>query len=206
MNQMQKNILEATKRILESKGLSFATTKTIAKEARCSEGSIYNYFHDRAALLLDVFKESLPRFSEALGGLAFRVGEGTVEENLRGVFLIFLPFYRQVAPLMGSLFSDLGLLRDYQKILKASGKGPPISQNHLEAYLRAEQKLGRVRADADVSFYSELMLGSCFQRAFREKFMGSVSGNKADSQESDSIYAGKMAESMSRAFGSSIQS
>jgi hypothetical protein len=99
---------------------------------------------------------------------------------------------------LGSLFSDLGLLRDYQKTLKASGKGPPISQNHLEAYLRAEQKLGRVRADADVTFYSELMLGFCFQRAFREKFMGSVLGNKVDGQESDSIYAGKLAESMAR--------
>lgn len=194
----RKKILEGTRHILDSRGLSFATTNAIAKEARCAEGSIYTHFHDRADLLLSVFREGLPRFSEALNGLAFRVGEGTLEENLNTVFLTFLPFYRQAAPLMGSLFSDLELLAKYQETLAASGKGPQTSQEHLLAYLKAEQRLGRVSAESDLNFYVEIMLGSCFQRAFREKFIERRGKNKKDYSQTDSEFANKLAKAMVR--------
>jgi AcrR family transcriptional regulator len=202
LNETRRKILEATKRILESKGLSFAATKAIAKEARCAEGSIYNHFRDRADLVLSVFREGLPQFSEALSGLAFRVGERTIEENLEAIFLAFLPFYRQSAPLMGSLFSDLELLTNYQEALATSGKGPQSSQEHLAAYLRAEQRLGRVRAEADVEFCAEIILGSCFQRAFREKFTERRTKMKRDYSQSDSAFAKKLAEAMARVLGS----
>ncbi len=201
MKEIQKRILDATKRLLESKGLSAATTKAIAKEARCAEGSLYNHFHDRADLLLSVFKDNLPRFSEALHGLAFRIGEGAVEENLKTVFLEFLRFYRQVAPLMGSLFSDLELLKKYQETLAAAGKGPKTSQDHLAAYLKAEQRLGRVRGDADVEFLSEMILGMCFQRAFRDKFMEPPTKKKRNYSQSDVAFAKKLAEAMARILG-----
>jgi AcrR family transcriptional regulator len=199
--ETRKRILEATRHIIDTRGLSFARTKAIAKEARCAEGSIYTHFHDRSALLLSVFREALPRFSEALSGLAFRVGEGTVEENLKTVFLEFLPFYRQVAPLMGSLFSDLELLRDYQQSLSRSGKGPRTSQDHLAAYLKAEQRLGRVRANASVEFCSEIILGSCFQRAFREKFMEAPEGKKKGHSQRDSAFAEELAGAIARILG-----
>jgi AcrR family transcriptional regulator len=200
-DETRERILEATKRILESKGLSFATTKAIARDAGCAEGSIYNHFRDRAELLLSVFREGLPAFSEALSGLAFRVGEGTIEENLKTVFLVFLPFYRQSAPLMGSLFSDLELLMNYQKTLAISSKGPQTSQNHLVAYLKAEQRLGRIREQADLEFCAEIILGSCFQRAFRDKFMGRRTKNKRDYSQSDSEFARKLSQAMAKALG-----
>lgn len=198
VDQIRKRILEATRRILDSKGLSFATTKAIAKDANCAEGSIYTHFDNRADLLLAVFREGLPKFSEALSGLAFRVGEGTLKENLKAVFLDFLPFYRQSAPLMGSLFSDLELLAKYQEMLAASGKGPRTSQDHLVAYLKAEQRLGRVRAEADVDFYAEIILGSCFQRAFRDKFMERRTKSRKDYSQDDSEFAKTLAETMVR--------
>jgi AcrR family transcriptional regulator len=196
--ETRRRILEATRRILDSKGLSFATTKAIAKEARCAEGSIYTHFHDRADLLLSVFREGLPRFTEALSGLAFRVGEGTLEENLKAVLLDFLLFYRQSARLMGSLFSDLELLAKYQEMLAASGKGPRTSLDHLVACLKAEQRLGRVRAEANADFYAEIILGSCFQRAFRERFMEGQTKSKKDYSQEDSEFAKKLAEMMVR--------
>jgi AcrR family transcriptional regulator len=201
MNEIQKRIVEATKHILESKGLSVATTRAIAKEAQCAEGSLYNHFKNRADLLLAVFRESVPRFSDALNSLAFRVGEETVEENLKTVFLEFLPFYRQVAPLMGSLFSELELLADYQRSLSTSGKGPRTSQDQLAAYLKAEQRLGRVSASANVEFCSEIILGSCFQRAFREKFMEARAGKKKEHSQNDSAFAEQLAEAMARILG-----
>jgi AcrR family transcriptional regulator len=196
--ETRRRILDAARRILDSKGLSFATTKAIAKQARCAEGSIYTHFHDRAELLLSVFREGLPRFSDALSGLSFRVGEGTPEENLKTVCLAFLSFYRESAPLMGSLFSDLELLATYQHSLAASGKGPHTSQDHLVAYLKAEQRLGRVRADADLDFCAEIILGSCFQRAFRDKFLERRTRNKKDYSERDSGFASGLADAIAR--------
>jgi AcrR family transcriptional regulator len=202
MHALRERILEATKRILASKGLAWATTKAIAKDAGCAEGSLYNHFRDRTALLLAVFQESLPHFSEALHALPLRVGEGTVEETLKALFLTCVPFYRQVVPLMGSLFSDLALLEQYGKTLAASGQGPYTSHHHLIAYLKAEQRLGRIRPEADVTFFSEIMLGSCWQRAFRDRFLASLAKHPkqcSDYAESDVLFAAQLAEAMTRA-------
>jgi len=199
---MKSRILDAALRIIASKGLAFATTKEISNEAGCAEGSIYTHYHNRAELLLAVFRAKLPQFSEALNGLAFRVGEATIEETLKELFLVFLPFYRQTAPLMGSLFSDLDLLRDYQKTLGDSKSGPHTSQNHLIAYLKAEQRLGRVSAKADIVFLAEIMLGACFQRAFRETFMESP-GRKAKASSNNDL---EFSKSLARAMSTVLQS
>jgi AcrR family transcriptional regulator len=199
-DDMQDRILKATRRILESQGLAYATTKAIAKEAGCAEGSLYVHFKNRGDLLLAVFKECLPQLLNPLSGLAFQVGEGTVEGNLKNLFIHFLPFYRQVAPLMGALFSDLSLLQSYQESLQTSGQGPHISKNHLSAYLKAEQRLGRIQSDVDIDFFSEVLMGGCFQRAFREQFSG-VDFKRKNFAKSDSEFATNLARAMAMALG-----
>ncbi len=198
MSETKRQILAAARHIIESKGLVSATTKAIAKEANCAEGSLYNHFHNRAELLLAVFKENLPLFSEALNGLAFKVGEETVEENFRDIFMVSLSFYRETAPLMGSLFSDRSLLEHYQKTLSTSKSGPQTSQGHLLAYLKAEQRLRRIDPSIDLTFLAEMMLGVCFQRAFREKFMEPPTQKNKDYLEDDQIFAEQLASMMAK--------
>jgi len=186
---MKETLIAAAKKLIETKGLSAVSSREVTREAGCAEGTLYYYFNTIGDLLLAVFLESLPSFSESLTGLAFRVGEGQVREILAEVFVKALAFYRQTAPLMGALFSDPNLLREYQQALLKSKRGPHIPQDHLRAYLKAEQRLGRVRSDLDLALFAELFLGSAFQRAFREKFAGSVQNTFVSSASKDEQIA-----------------
>jgi hypothetical protein len=42
----------------------------------------------------------------------------------------------------------------------------------LAAYLEAEERLGRVREDADPEAAAALVLGACYQRAFFRSYLG----------------------------------
>ncbi len=186
---MKERLIAATKKLIETKGLSAVSTRAIAREAGCAEGALYHHFKHLSDLLLAVFLESLPSFADTLAGLAFRVGEGSVRETLTDVFLKALAFYRQTLPLMGALFSDPHLLNKYQQALEEAGRGPHIPLNSLIAYLKAEQRLGRVRSDLNPPLFAELLLGSAFQRVFREQLAGSALIPSIPSASEDAQFA-----------------
>lgn len=78
-------IIEAAARVFAQKGFRRATTREVAREAGISEGTIYNYFEDKDALLmaiLDGLNETERRAEDFEEGMAtdFR---GFLEEYLR---------------------------------------------------------------------------------------------------------------------------
>src|SRR5438093_739927 len=71
-------ILEAAERMLQTKGLARLTNKEIAEAAGCAEGTLYNHFDTKEALILAAIQENLPDFLAAVGD--DRIGEHTIEE------------------------------------------------------------------------------------------------------------------------------
>jgi TetR/AcrR family fatty acid metabolism transcriptional regulator len=53
----REQILRAATRVFAEKGFSRATTREVAREAGISEGTIYNYFEDKDALLMAIMDE-----------------------------------------------------------------------------------------------------------------------------------------------------
>ena len=81
----REQIVEAATRVFAEKGFSRATTREVARVAGISEGTIYNYFEDKDALLtaiLDKLNETERRAGDFEEGMAtdFR---GFLEEYLR---------------------------------------------------------------------------------------------------------------------------
>ena len=69
----REQILGAATRVFAEKGFSRATTREVAREAGVSEGTIYNYFEDKDALLMaimDALNETERRAEDFRGGLA----------------------------------------------------------------------------------------------------------------------------------------
>ena len=69
----REQILGAATRVFADKGYSRATTREVAREAGVSEGTIYNYFEDKEALLMaimDKLNETERRADDFRGGLA----------------------------------------------------------------------------------------------------------------------------------------
>lgn len=81
----REQIVEAATRVFAQKGFSRATTREVAREAGVSEGTIYNYFEDKDALLMAILEglnETQRRAEDFEEGMAtdFR---GFLEEYLR---------------------------------------------------------------------------------------------------------------------------
>ncbi|HEV8423769.1 MAG TPA: TetR/AcrR family transcriptional regulator [Actinomycetes bacterium] len=165
-------LVDAAERVLRTKGLSRATTREIAREAGCAEGTLYLHFADKLDLVRAVHEKLLPAFIEVVRHLPGRAGTGTVEGNLTELARSALRLYRDVLPLGSSLFADPELLRRFRTLLAGRGGGPHRAWEPVVAYLRAEQALGRVAPGADPAAASVLLLGACQQLVFVELMTG----------------------------------
>ncbi|NYS18961.1 TetR/AcrR family transcriptional regulator [Streptomyces sp. SJ1-7] len=157
-------IVDAAHELMGSIGLARTTTKEIARAAGCSEAALYKYFPSKEELFVTVLKERLPKLGGLLGDLV--AGEGSVEANLTEVARQAALFYAQTFPMAASLYAEPQLKHRHEEGLRELGAGPHTPIQGLDAYLRAEQRAGRVHAGADTYAAASLLLGACAQRAF----------------------------------------
>ena len=68
----REQILAAAERVVAERGYAGATTKAIAREAQCSEGSLYNHFPDKRELFRAVYEETEKML---VGALSARVAD-----------------------------------------------------------------------------------------------------------------------------------
>ncbi|MGP4008687.1 TetR/AcrR family transcriptional regulator [Streptomyces sp. 4N124] len=170
MESVQKparvRILDAAHELMLTVGLARATTKEIAKAAGCSEAALYKHFASKEDLFIRVLAERLPRLGPLLTSLAAEPGRHTLEENLTEIARQAALFYEQSFPIAASLYAETQLKRRHDDAMRQMGMGPHKPIEGLDAYLRAEQDAGRIRADADTFAAASLLLGACAQRAF----------------------------------------
>jgi AcrR family transcriptional regulator len=175
MTTTRQRLLDAAERVIRTKGLAAASTREIAREAGCADGTLYNHFSDRADLFVTIFLEKLlPDYWDALSKLPYRIGEGTVQAHLEELAQIALAFYYKAAPMRAALFAEPELLEQYREALKsqAQSRKQEHPANLLAAYLRAEQRLGRVAAQVNPAIAAEALFGTCANYALRKCFSG----------------------------------
>jgi AcrR family transcriptional regulator len=178
MTTTRQRLLDAAERVIRRSGLAVASTREIAREAGCADGTLYNHFSDRADLFVAIFLEKLlPDYSDALSKLPYRIGEGTVQAHLEELAQIALAFYYKAAPMRAALFAEPELLKRYREALQSQAQ--TRKQEHpthlLAAYLRAEQRLGRVAAHANPAIAAEALFGTCANYALRKCFFDETS-------------------------------
>jgi AcrR family transcriptional regulator len=159
-------ILDAAARVLRERGLANATTKELARAAGFSEATLYKHFRDKLELMLAVLHERGPQFIPMLMTLPARAGSAPVRDILTELAAVCITFYRDGFPMFASIFSDPQILAAHRDNLRARNLGPHRANEGLAAYLRAEQSLGNIAADADPDALAGLVLGACFQHAF----------------------------------------
>src|SRR5215813_14219592 len=142
-------ILDAATSLIRNIGLGHTTTKEIASAAGLSE----------AALFLCVIGERLPPLVAALKDLPACAGFRSVRTNLEGLARIALPFYDHTLPMATSLFAEPELLARHQQQLRDKQAGPHRSLEQVAAYVRAEQRLGRINPRVDPDAVAALLIG-----------------------------------------------
>ncbi|MFI9509150.1 TetR/AcrR family transcriptional regulator [Nocardia sp. NPDC052566] len=155
-------ILDAAAEIMRNRGVVHATTKEIARAAGFSEAALYKHFSDKEDLILNVLRHRMP----GPAGAWPEPGAATVPANLTAIARSALEFYRQSLPLLGGLLAQPQRLAAHRDSMSKHGAGPGRAIAGIAGYLRAEQELGRVAADADVDAVAALLDGACFHQAF----------------------------------------
>ena len=168
----REQILDAATDVIARLGLARATTKEMAKAAGFSEATLYKHFQDKDELVLTVLRERLPPFIPLLEELPKRAGTGTVTGTLEEVVRAALAFYDAGMPMMASLFAERELLVRHRDGMKAAGRGPHLANRVVAAYIRAEQRHGRISRGVAADAVAALLLGACLQRAFFRHVVG----------------------------------
>ena len=166
----RQRILDATQRLIENDGVMRLTTKEIAREADCAEGTLFNHFKSKEDLSLAVVLENAPRFRERLS--TPRAGMLTVEENLEELAMASIEFFEKLIPLASSLLADIKTLRRHRKAMASQERGPKDAFQIVATYIAGEKQLGRIGSHVSPSCTAALLLGPCFHRVFIRQVMG----------------------------------
>jgi len=138
----REQILEAATRVFADKGFSRATTREVAREAGISEGTIYNYFEDKGALLMaimDVLNETERRAEDFDVGLA-RDFEDFFGEYLHHRMVVIWENREIFRVIMSEMLINARLRERYMREVVEP------TMNMGEENFRALAKQGKVRA------------------------------------------------------------
>ena len=156
-------LIEATRNVVREVGYAHASTRAIAQAAGVAEGTIYRHFPDKASLFFATVLESNAPIVAWVTTLPARAGEGAVEENLTDAAVRLASLRDQILPLELAIAADPELAAQRRAAMAAAGSSlPPGPPEALAAYLAAEQRLGRVRADIDPGEAAGFFLGVLF--------------------------------------------
>jgi AcrR family transcriptional regulator len=187
-------LIEAADHLLRTRGVAGLTTREIAREAGCSDGALYVHFADKAALLAAVCERWLPDLLTTSGDLVNRVGAATVAENLEAIATVAVRAFTDMAPLSYAIAGDPELLKHHRAALRSKGLGPRRGIEAVRAYLAAEQRVGRVREDAECEITASILISTCWQRAaMRHYFAEDIV------QVDDATYAAQVAATLAAA-------
>jgi len=193
----RQQILDATQRLIESTGILHLTTKEIAQEAACAEGTLFRYFKTKEDIILAVVLENSPKFREVLATVC--PGTKTVAENLKEILLAAMTFFEKLVPLGASLLADVQLMKRHRTGMQKSGRGPKDVFDLVTAYIESEQKFSRIANRVSPESAACLLLGPCFHRVFIRQAMG-----KDLIQISDTEFVSALISTLSKGLGRRI--
>ena len=146
-DQTRAQLIEATLAVVAEVGYARASTRAIAERAGVAEGTIYRHFPDKTALFFAAALQPAGEVVDWVAGLPDLAGTGTVEANLAEALVRLARLQERVLPLEIAILADPEMAALRRAAMPADGGGPPGPPAAITAYLAAEQRLGRVRAD-----------------------------------------------------------
>lgn len=165
--ERESQILAAAAKVFGDKGYERATIADIAKEAGIAEGSIYNYFKNKGALLVSLPSRVINPQLESLGALA---GDRPPEEALSTIARTMTATIRKNAHIFRILLSALPSMTKkmreqylHQVVLHASGI--------IQVYFEEQVHRGVFRQDLPPSTLALAFIGMFFPTILIEEVM-----------------------------------
>jgi len=168
---LRQYLVGTAARLIDQRGSAGLTVRDIAREAHVADGVLYNYFQDKEDLLAHAL---LAHVGMVMGSAppTLEAGSGTVAENL-GLFIDRgFALLARVTPAFAGLLAQPKVLSRFHAMVGGDGAfgADTAGADHnpeprglpdlLKAYLRAEQRLGRIDGTADIDAVATLIVGA----------------------------------------------
>jgi AcrR family transcriptional regulator len=186
----REQILTATRQLISEQGYERTTTAQIARRAGISEGTIYNYFSSKGAIVKALAEQAqratMERaFARAVPGLQ---GAALIRVMLEGAF--------EAAHENAELMRAFALNVDFQDPnqpgrICTSAEADAESIAGLDAFLRGQQETGLIPRSVDIPVMTRLIFGTVNQ-AMEDCIVG-------DQAEHEQTYIDLMVRMFSRA-------
>jgi AcrR family transcriptional regulator len=156
-------LLAVAREVFVEKGIA-ASTREIARRAGISEGVIYQRHPNKAHLF---FTAMVPPASNVEGLLSARANDFSVVEQLEGIALGMMKYFREVVPILMRLVTHPEF--DFEKFAQQHPDSP-FGRMHLGLiqYLEAERERGSIVAE-DVRPAALALFAALHSLAFLER-------------------------------------
>ena len=164
--ELSEHLIDAAEMLIRERPLTSITARDIARTAGVSDGVLYNYFESKNALLAAALARRHSLIIAQMEGIVPRAGSATVTENLLAFGRSALDIMEQMLPLATEIHQEPGLLKSFMSAVHREPLGPQHVRRPIIAYLKEEQRLGRVDAAADPEAAATLLISMTFMQAF----------------------------------------
>lgn len=172
---LRDHLIATTASLIAERGTAGLGVRDITRAAQVADGVLYNYFQDKEDLLAHALLVHVGAVMEDAAPMPV-AGSGTPAENLRQFVINGISVLIRIAPAFAGLVSQPKVLTRFREMIggdaalgvataaeRAEGRpqeNPRGLPDMLAAYLSAEQRLGRIAAEADVTSAARVMVGA----------------------------------------------
>lgn len=158
LRDARSHLLAAGARVLLRDGPAGLTSRTVTEEAGVAKGVLHRHFTDFDDFLATLIRERIAAVNAMSVDLSDQAGSRTVIENLSTALVrVFDPLGLAIVRLVLSRDGLRGRLR------AGARQGVPMlteAVDGLTEYLVAEQRVGRIRADATPAVLANALIGT----------------------------------------------
>jgi AcrR family transcriptional regulator len=156
---LREHLIATAATLIAERGSAGMTVRDIARAAGVADGALYNHFADKEELLAHALFRHVGSVMAQIHETPVP-GENTVEDNLRDFVRRGLGVLARVLPAFGGFLTQPQVIARLRDLFGEMHDAPALP-HLLGDYLRAEQRLGRIAADADPDAAARLVIGAC---------------------------------------------
>ena len=169
---LRDHLLDATERLLAVRPVGAITAREIAREADVSAGVLYNYFGDKNALVVAALSRRLGVLVDGVAARLPEPGSGTVEDGFVGLVAAVRAAVEDGHTIAASLLGSHDLLHRLFEETHAQAQPAARFMGLLVDWFGAEQRLGRLRRDAEPQAMAALLVGGCLTMVLAQRMGG----------------------------------
>jgi len=164
--ELREQLFAATERIVARDGAAGVTSRAITDEAGCAKGVLHNHFDGLDGFLVEFAIDRVRQTMALVASLPGLAGQDTVVGNVSAAAATV--FGSGVSMAAALIMARPALMTRMRGIFGADG---PLAEVEavFASYLRAEQSLGRLPADADTDTLAFSLVGSVHHMFFTQR-------------------------------------